>query len=172
MARALRPVRPAALAFAAALLAGPAAAQGPAADWAPPGWSPAGASPAPEGAKQVVVAARPVRSGAILTPGDLKLAPASLGGGLSDLSAALGREARVTLFAGRPVRPDDIGPPTLIARNALVVLRYRRGPLSITAEGRALGRGSLGERIRVMNLGSRRTVTGRVTDDGAVEVSP
>ncbi|MGM0585698.1 MAG: flagellar basal body P-ring formation chaperone FlgA [Pseudomonadota bacterium] len=170
MRRARPALRPAAFALAAAL-AGPAAAQG-AADWAPPGWSPGAAPPAPAGAEQVVVAARPVRSGAILTPGDLKLAPASRGGGLTELSAALGREARVTLFAGRPVRPGDIGPPTLIARNALVALRYRRGPLSITAEGRALGRGAQGERIRVMNLGSRRTVTGRVTADGAVEVSP
>ncbi|MEM9126779.1 MAG: flagella basal body P-ring formation protein FlgA, partial [Pseudomonadota bacterium] len=45
-----------------------------------------------------------------------------------------------------------------------------RRPLSITTEGRALGRGAAGDRIRVMNLSSRTTVTGLIRPDGQIEV--
>jgi flagella basal body P-ring formation protein FlgA len=169
-----RLLRPLPRAFGAALLlAGTAAAQGAAPPaWAPPGWTPAGGAAPVADATPVVVAARPIRSGVVLTRQDLRLAPSRYGGGLADPSEAIGRETRTTLYAGRPVRPEDIGPPTLVERNALVMLRYRRGPLRITTEGRALDRGAAGERIRAMNLASRQTVTGRVTEDGAVEVSP
>ncbi|MBO9450364.1 flagella basal body P-ring formation protein FlgA, partial [Tropicibacter sp. R16_0] len=35
---------------------------------------------------------------------------------------------------------------------------------------RAMGRGATGEIIRVMNLSSRSTVTGRIRPDGSIEV--
>jgi flagella basal body P-ring formation protein FlgA len=159
-----------ALAAAGLCLAAPAAA-GP--DWAPPGWSPGGpATAAAASAGTVVVAARALSSGDLITRGDVRLAQIPDAGGVSDLDAVLGQEARVTLYAGRPIRPGDIGPPTLVERNELVLLRYRRGPLLITAEGRALGQGSVGDRIRAMNMTSRQPVTGVVAPDGAVEVSP
>ena len=41
----------------------------------------------------------------------------------------------------------------------------------IATEGRALDRAGVGERLRVMNLGSRNTVTGTVAEDGAVLVA-
>jgi flagellar basal body P-ring formation protein FlgA len=53
-----------------------------------------------------------------------------------------------------------------------VPLVFRRGGLEIRAEGRALGRGGEGDSIRIMNLASRSTVTGWVTDSGEVHVTP
>ena len=139
--------------------------------WAPAGWSPSGAPPAGAAAEQVVVAARAIPARTVLSAGDLSLAPASVGGGLVAVSEAVGQETQVALYAGRPVRPEDLGPPAIVERNALVLLRYVRGALSITAEGRALDRGAEGDRVRAMNLGSRTTVTGRIAADGAVEVN-
>jgi flagella basal body P-ring formation protein FlgA len=51
-----------------------------------------------------------------------------------------------------------------------VSLVYRRGPLSILAEGRALGRGGVGDSVRVINIASRATVTGLVAPDGTLTV--
>lgn len=51
-------------------------------------------------------------------------------------------------------------------------LSYRLGALEIRAEGRALSRGGVGDEIRVMNLSSRTTVSGRIAEDGAVHVGP
>jgi len=49
---------------------------------------------------------------------------------------------------------------------------YRVGRLEITATGRALDQGSMGEVISIMNLDSRKRVDGRVTGLGTVEMMP
>ena len=117
-----------------------------------------------------VVATRSIPAGSVIGPEDVTLVDAVLPGVLTDVSLALGQEARVAIYAGRPVRASDLGPPTLVQRNQLVPLIYRSGGLAITTEGRALARGSVGEVIRAMNLGSRTTVSGRIGADGAVYV--
>lgn len=117
-----------------------------------------------------VVATRTIPAGSIIGPEDVTLVEAVLPGALADLSLALGQETRTAIYAGRPVRASDLGPPTLVQRNQLVPLIYRSGGLAITTEGRALARGSVGEVIRIMNLGSRTTVSGRIGADGAVYV--
>jgi flagellar basal body P-ring formation protein FlgA len=57
-----------------------------------------------------------------------------------------------------------------IERNQLVTLIYLSGGLAISTEARALARGAEGDAVRVMNLNSRNTVTGRIGSDGAVYV--
>ena len=117
-----------------------------------------------------LVATRTIRAQSLIGPEDLTLVAADLPGALSDPSAAIGLEARVAIYAGRPVRAGDIGPPTLVDRNQVVPLIYLSGGLAISTEGRALARGSEGDVIRIMNLGSRTTVSGRIGPDGAVYV--
>jgi flagellar basal body P-ring formation protein FlgA len=117
-----------------------------------------------------VVATRTIPAGSVIGPEDVTMVDAVLPGALTDVSLAMGQEARVAIYAGRPVRPSDLGPPTLVQRNQLVPLIYRSGGLAILTEGRALARGSVGEVIRIMNLGSRATVSGRIGADGAVYV--
>ena len=117
-----------------------------------------------------VVATRTIRAKTLIAPEDLTMVSAELPGALTDPGAALGQEARVAIYAGKPVRHGDFGPPTLVDRNQLVTLVFLSGGLAISTEGRALARGAAGDEIRVMNLGSRNTVTGRVGPDGAVYV--
>ena len=117
-----------------------------------------------------LVATRTIRAKTLIAPEDLALVSAALPGALSDPAQAVGLEARVSIYAGKPVRAGDLGPPTLVERNQLVTLVYLSGGLAISTEGRALSRGSEGDEVRVMNLGSRNTVTGRIGPDGAVYV--
>jgi flagellar basal body P-ring formation protein FlgA len=117
-----------------------------------------------------LVATRTIRAKSLVAPEDLALVSAELPGALTDPGQAIGLEARVAIYAGKPVRPGDLGPPTLVERNQLVNLVFLSGGLAISTEGRALARGSEGDDIRVMNLGSRNTVTGRIGPDGAVYV--
>lgn len=119
-----------------------------------------------------VVAARTIRAQSIIEPGDLVAGTTPFPGALVDPAEGIGREARVTLYAGRPVQAADLVAPALVDRNQTIPLIYSSGPLTILAEGRALSRGGEGEVIRVMNLESRMTVTGRVAADGAVHVGP
>ena len=117
-----------------------------------------------------VVATRTIRPNSLIAPEDLTLVAADLPGALDDPSAALGLEARVAIYAGRAVRLADLGPPALVQRNQVVALIFLSGSLAIATEGRALARGAKDEVIRVINLASRTTVSGRVGADGAVYV--
>ncbi|PRX33867.1 flagella basal body P-ring formation protein FlgA [Meinhardsimonia xiamenensis] len=119
---------------------------------------------------EALVAARTIRAQEVITAADLSVTPAAIPGALSSPEEAIGLEARVALYAGRPIRPEDLGPPAVIERNAIVTLVYRKGRLTITAEARALGRAGVGDVLRVMNLASRNTVVGRVREDGSVLV--
>jgi flagellar basal body P-ring formation protein FlgA len=126
----------------------------------------------PPAAADTVIAARTMRAGSVIGPLDLAIEAGVTPGALADPAAAIGQEARVILYAGRPVHAADLGPPAVIGRNEIVTLVYRAGGLSIVTEGRALGRAGVGDRIDVMNLGSRSTVAGTVTGPGAVRVGP
>ncbi len=117
-----------------------------------------------------VVAGRTLRAGTLLTGDDLAIIAEDIPGAISSLDDAIGQEARVNLYAGRPVRPGEIGPAALVERNQIVTLIYDQNGLTIATEGRVLDRGGVGDRIRVMNLSSRNTVTGTVGEDGKVYV--
>jgi len=119
-----------------------------------------------------VIATRTIRAQTLIEPGDVALVAAEVPGALTDTALAIGQEARVVLYAGRPIRGGDLGPAAVIERNQTVTLQYSVGGLAIATEGRALGRGGPGDVIRVMNLASRSTVSGRVQPDGTVAVGP
>ena len=118
-----------------------------------------------------VVAARTIPAQSLIGPEDLLLQPIDVPGGTDDPQLLIGMEARAALYAGRPVMPADVGFPAIIDRNQIVPLIYDTGVLTISTEGRALGRGGVGEIIRVMNLTSRATVTAQIRADGAAYVS-
>lgn len=128
-------------------------------------------APAPPVAAETVIAARTIRAKAVLGPQDLSSLGATLPGTFDKIEDVLGKEARVVIYAGRPIRPADIGPPALVDRNQIVQISFRRAGLTIRAEGRALNRGGLGDRIRVMNTDSHNTVTGIVRADGTIVVA-
>jgi flagella basal body P-ring formation protein FlgA len=127
------------------------------------------ASPA---SAETVVPLRTIPAQTLIAATDLGLSEAVVPGSISDPALVIGFEARVALYAGRPIRPEDLGPPAVVERNAIIPLIFRHGNLLITAEGRALDRAGPGEFIRVMNTASRSTVTARVGPDGAAYVSP
>jgi flagellar basal body P-ring formation protein FlgA len=120
-----------------------------------------------------VVAARTLRAGVLIGEADLALADrVAPPGAAARADEVVGFEARVTLYAGRPIPLSALGPPALVERNQIVTLVFQRGGLEIRAEGRALARGGAGDTIRIMNLASRNTVTGRVAGDAEVHVTP
>lgn len=121
-------------------------------------------------AAETLVAARTIRSQAILTEADVTIVTGTIPGTLQIAEEAIGYETRVVLYAGRPIRPSDIGPPAIIERNQVVTLLFQRGNLTIAADARALGRGGIGDVLKVMNLASRSTVSGVVQPNGTIMV--
>ncbi|MGX9355966.1 flagellar basal body P-ring formation chaperone FlgA [Roseobacteraceae bacterium S113] len=119
---------------------------------------------------EVLVPTRTIRPNTLLTAQDFVVQNRDVTGAISAISQVQGMESRVALYAGRPIRPGDVGPPALVERNGMVRLIFSQGGLQIFAEGRALGRGAAGDAIRVMNLASRATLFGVVQADGSVKV--
>jgi flagella basal body P-ring formation protein FlgA len=117
-----------------------------------------------------VIAAGTIRGQSLIGPSDVALVEGDTPGALSSLDQAIGMEARVNLYAGRPIRTGDLRPPAVIERNDIVTMRYETGGLLVITDGRAMDRASEGELLRVLNLSSRNTVTARAIGPGSVIV--
>lgn len=120
----------------------------------------------------MVVATRTIRPATVLLPSDVTLVAGSRPQGFERVEDVIGQETRVALYAGRPVLIDSIGPPALVDRNQIVSLKFQSHGLSISTDGRALERGGVGDRVRIMNLASRATLFGYVQADGTIIVRP
>ncbi|UOA28819.1 flagellar basal body P-ring formation chaperone FlgA [Pseudosulfitobacter sp. DSM 107133] len=119
----------------------------------------------------IVVATRTIRPQSLIDAADVQAVAGTRADAFENPLDVVGQEARVALYAGRPIRFDDIGPPALVDRNQIVQLQYHGAQLVIHTEGRALERGGIGDRVRIMNLNSRATLFGLVQADGTVRVS-
>lgn len=118
-----------------------------------------------------LVATRTIRAQSVLTADDFTLVAAEIPEALTDATLALGQEARVVIYPGRPIRAADLGPLAIVERNQIIPLAFQAGALAIMTEGRALARGAAGDVIPVMNLSSRSKVFGTVGPDGIVRVT-
>jgi len=118
-----------------------------------------------------VVAARTIPARSIIGIDDVLVRDLDTPGGISAPELAIGQEARVALYAGRPIRMADIGIPAIVERNMIITLVYQNGGIMISTEGRALDRAGPGDLIRVMNLSSRTTVSARIDANGTAFVS-
>lgn len=114
-----------------------------------------------------VVAARTIPAQSMIMPEDVMMNSRDIPGGVSDATQIIGMEARVALYAGRPIRQGDVGFPAVVERNQIIPLLFQQNGLVISTEGRALDRAGPGDLIRVMNISSRSTVTARIGTDGA-----
>lgn len=122
----------------------------------------------------VVVAARPLVAGRVLSADDVTLQSQDLTqlppGVLTDVSRVVGQTLTVGLLPGYPLRQDMLRPPLVIRQGQPVKLIARGGGFSVSAEGRALGNAAAGQTVQV-RAPAGQTVTGVARPDGTVEVA-
>jgi flagella basal body P-ring formation protein FlgA len=80
---------------------------------------------------------------------------------------ALNRQSR----DGMLLRASDVSTPLAVAKNDLVTIYYRQGPMTLTVKGQAVTGAATGAPLQVLNLVSRRVISASVIAPGAVEVS-
>jgi len=126
-------------------------------------------------AQDLVVAARPIARGTTLVAADVstvtKLLPNAPAGVLESADFALGRVALRDIAAGTTLNPSQLKAPQVVRRGQPVTLSLASGPVAVRVAGTALKDGTLGERIPVRNVNSKRVVEGVVLADGVVEVA-
>ncbi|MEP2532364.1 flagellar basal body P-ring formation chaperone FlgA [Shimia sp.] len=119
----------------------------------------------------VVVATQIIRANSIIPANAIAVKDGTIPGTHTNLADVIGLEARTSIYPGRPVRLNDTGAPALVERNQIVALTFVTQGLEISTEGRSLSRAGVGDRVRVMNLTSRTTISGTVLSDGSIQVS-
>ncbi len=90
----------------------------------------------------------------------------------ADWAAPYGLAAKRLLPANTVITADMVGPvkpPILLKRNQTVLIKVDRLGLVVTAIGKALQDGRLGEYIKVQNVNSQRIIIAKVNEDGSVE---
>ena len=124
---------------------------------------------------RVVVPVHDIERGETIADSDITVAtvpPNRMRPGLATTKESLvGREARRLLRAGELVRNEDVHMPVLVAKGATVTMIFSGPGISITAIGRAMSEGGLGETVVVQNPVSFRQVSCVVTGPGEVRAA-
>lgn len=118
-----------------------------------------------------VTATQVLRKGTVLTDADMDIKTTSDEDFSEVRSAYIGQELRRTIYAGHKINRAHVGAPIMVKRNSSVTMIYNYGAMRLTAKGRALGAGSIGDSINVMNISSRKKIIGIVSGPETVEVS-
>lgn len=124
---------------------------------------------------EAAVLTRDVERGDLIKASDITIERrprAELGKDALSRTQTVGMQARRAMRAGQPLRAADLGKPDLVLRGASVTLVYETAGLYLTIRGKALDNGAEGDTISVINLQSKREVTGTVTASGIVTLSP
>jgi flagellar basal body P-ring formation protein FlgA len=82
----------------------------------------------------------------------------------------LGMQLRRPMRAGAPIRVADIVKPDFVLRDQNVTVIYQVPGIYLTTRGKAIESGAEGDTISVLNLQTKRTLTGVVTGRGQVTV--
>jgi flagellar basal body P-ring formation protein FlgA len=123
---------------------------------------------------EVAVLTRNVDRNELLRSGDLvveRRPRAELAGAepaVRDL--AVGMQMRRQVRAGQALKTTDLAKPDLVQRDQNVTIIFQTAGIYLTTRGKALDTGSEGDVVNVVNLQSKRTVTGRVSGRGQVSV--
>lgn len=123
--------------------------------------------------RTMTVAARAIRKGERLSPGDLRSERVSVGRGSAAVVAQtdlVGREARTDLAEGAPLTTAVVVSPAAVRAGQQVVLVVNSERFYLTAAGESLNDGRIGEVISVRRAADGRTVRGTVVAEGQVRL--
>jgi len=121
-----------------------------------------------------LVAARPLARGSHLDLGAVRSERLALTRDSSDAKQnaedLVGWEVRVDLPAGAPILASAIQPQRVVRANQTVVLMVQNERIQVSASGTALAEGNLGDSILVRRATDGRTLRGRISGVGEVQV--
>jgi len=133
------------------------------------------ASQAFAGTVRIVVPAHDIVRGDIISESDLTYATvdgAALMSGIpTKIDEVKGMQARRMLSAGQPFRGDDVRKPIVIGKGDTVTMQFIVPGVELTAMGRAMSEGGIGDTITIQNPASYRMIAGIVTAPGTVRAT-
>jgi flagella basal body P-ring formation protein FlgA len=122
---------------------------------------------------RVVVPVRDIGRGETLGESDLSYVfvdPANvMPGTATSMESVVGRQTRRVLRSGFSMRNDDVRAPILVTKGTAVTMIFDAPGITLTATGRAMSEGGMGETVTVQNPASYRQITAVVTGAGTVK---
>jgi flagella basal body P-ring formation protein FlgA len=123
---------------------------------------------------KVLVASHQLQKGRVLTAADLKLAKNDLAnlsyGYYENLNNGIGLKLKRHVSAGTVLTPAMLKKPRIISRGQKVTIMAQSGSMLVRMKGKALDNGAIGDRIKVINIKSRKKLEGIITLAGEVKV--
>ncbi|MDA9497878.1 flagellar basal body P-ring formation chaperone FlgA [Bradyrhizobium sp. CCBAU 11357] len=122
---------------------------------------------------EVAVLTRDIDRAELLKSSDLSLErrpKAEVAGEPASRDRSIGMQLRRGMRAGTPIRAADLVRPDFVVRDQAVTIIYQVPGLYLTTRGKAIESGAEGDTVSVLNLQSKRTLTGVVTGRGQVTV--
>ena len=122
---------------------------------------------------EVAVLTRNVDRNEVLKSADIVIErrpKAEIGGDAATRAQAVGMQMRRQIRAGQVLKLADLGKPDLVQRDDGVTLIYETTGLYLTMRGKALESGTEGDTISVLNLQSKRAVSGVIIGRGQVAI--
>jgi flagella basal body P-ring formation protein FlgA len=119
---------------------------------------------------RVVVPSHDIPRGTTISDGDLsyQMVTQALPGTAMSMNDLEGMEARRYLHAGETVRTDDVRKPIVVTKGSLVTMTFEAPGITLTATGKAMSEGGIGEGVTVLNPLSYRQITATVIGPGMV----
>jgi len=113
-----------------------------------------------------------IPAGTVITPQNVKLEPAVVDSpDPADWASPYGLLAKHPIPADTVIRPSMVAPAqpqVVLRRNQSVLIRIETAGLLVTATGKALEEGKIGDFVKVQNVDSQRTVIVKINTDGTV----
>jgi flagella basal body P-ring formation protein FlgA len=124
---------------------------------------------------KVVTTTRDIARGEVIADVDLTIGtvanPALTGNVITNLNAASGMEARRPLRAGEVISMSDVRRPVVVTKGQTVTMTFNAPGVSLTAMGRAMSEGGVGDTVVVQNPASYRMVSAVITGTGTVRAT-
>ena len=121
---------------------------------------------------RVVVPVHDIPRGQTISESDLTYATlpgnAMMAGVVTSVTVAKDMEARRMLRAGEAFRSDDVRRPIVVIKGETVTMLFNAPGVELTATGRAMGEGGVGDTVMVQNPASFRTISGVISAPGTV----
>jgi flagella basal body P-ring formation protein FlgA len=127
------------------------------------------------GTVRIVVPAHDIARGDVIAESDLTYTTvdgaALMSGVPTKIDEVKGMQTRRMLSAGQPFRGDDVRKPIVVTKGETVTMQFIVPGVELTAMGRAMSEGGIGDTVTIQNPASYRMISGVVTAPGTVRAT-
>jgi flagella basal body P-ring formation protein FlgA len=127
------------------------------------------------GTVRIVVPAHDIARGDTIGESDLTYTTvdgaALMSGVPTKIDEVKGMQARRVLASGQAFRNDDVRKPIVITKGETVTMQFAMPGVELTAMGRAMSEGGIGDTVTMQNPASYRMISGVVVAPGTVRAT-